>query len=977
MLASFTGTDGDNSISISIGDGSADVVINGSSTTVASPDTIEIDGRGGINALSITQPSGVDVVFRNGVYEVGDFSIALENIDLLDLQDGITISGTDGDDVFVFDLSGIFLVPEFSLNGSRLDLPTFFPTRPEITVDGGAGTDQIITTPRRTNPIVINSDGYDEFLWSNIEEVEFRTPSSSSFPFSNEFEIFGTDGDDVLTSDGYRVTLIPSDGPSLTLGSVDSSNSVEANYRVIAGEGNDVANFLPNDNQSVTTSFDGSPTSSTYRISGTDVAFAVTAEGFDSVAAAGNGLRGPNFPDDNSDSSAAITGSEGDDSAVFTERGDDAGVVFSGESWSIETAEFFETTVAGGGGNDTLQSNFPPGFFLFDNDVFTDEAVTARANSGSGSTRYRFEDFLSFEDTSGGGLDIGSFAPDPNYELDHSVSPAVLRRSDSPVSVTATGFIFHTGGSVSIIAPQSEPVTLSPDIFSTPTASSFIFGPSSVVVQGHNDGSEITIEDIETSGFDTPGRLNFNGEDAVVTTQFGTSLAATDFSSINVNSVGEDLAFLRGAEGGGNTFVADGTTGVLTTPSTTITVTNFDLTAATAGGEGDQATFTGTPDPEQLFVGPSVARLEGADFVLNAAGFDDFTAEGGVGDFANITDSLGDDLIIARPTFTEAEFSDGEFITVTGFETVRSVSSEGNDRAILGGSTGADKFVSTADRFGRLDGDGFSLVAVSFPSVLANGQGGNDSAFLNDSAGDDSFIVSQASSRLTGVGFENSTINFEAVHAIASNGNDTAQFLGTENDESFFANPSAASLMADDFFGFSSGFDLVRAASGGGDDSASLRDSDGNDTFFSEARFASLHGDGFRNETFGFASVRAVSVSGSDEALFIGSINNNDNFVGSSGFSYLQGTGFRNQANGFDEVFARVSGDLDTATLFDSDDDDSFVGRSETARLLGADYLIQLSGFEEVDLFGFNGGENTLINDEPNFELGVFGSWNF
>ena len=183
--------------------------------------------------------------------------------------------------------------------------------------------------------------------------------------------------------------------------------------------------------------------------------------------------------------------------------------------------------------------------------------------------------------------------------------------------------------------------------------------------------------------------------------------------------------------------------------------------------------------------------------------------------------------------------------------------------------------------------------------------------------------------------------------------------------------------MADDFFGFSSGFDLVRAASGGGDDSASLRDSDGNDTFFSEARFASLHGDGFRNETFGFASVRAVSVSGSDEALFIGSINNNDNFVGSSGFSYLQGTGFRNQANGFDEVFARVSGDLDTATLFDSDDDDSFVGRSETARLLGADYLIQLSGFEEVDLFGFNGGENTLINDEPNFELGVFGSWNF
>ena len=126
-----------------------------------------------------------------------------------------------------------------------------------------------------------------------------------------------------------------------------------------------------------------------------------------------------------------------------------------------------------------------------------------------------------------------------------------------------------------------------------PNFRSSFSGINSVSVLGHDDGSEITFE-----GNSATERLNFDGENAVVSTNAST-ISTSNFTNTVVNARGgsADAATLTGDAAGGNTFVAgfDGavSTGTITTPGRSLTAVGFDTLEAIAADENDLIAING------------------------------------------------------------------------------------------------------------------------------------------------------------------------------------------------------------------------------------------------------------------------------------------------------------------------------------------------------------------------------------------------
>lgn len=943
LLASFAGTESSDVVSINImPDSSLELTINSDSYTVASPEEIDIDGLGGNDTLSITRPDGVDAVFEDGAFNIDGFRFNLVDFELVDdVPGGFTIRGTGADDVLTT-YPGITPL----LNDSTFGLPKF-DTSIAVEFDGDAGHDQVITE----GGDFITSGSNENISWINTEEVLLNSFSTDY----TESQVAGTDGDDVVNVDpsGTDIVWTPSTGPTITFTGAYLGGIF---LRFLDSAGNDSASI---DDYGDSEIFTGTPESSRYSYGGAGGNIDVTFDGFESVNVIASG--GTQF----NTSTATISATDGNESLVYQTGEFSSSLEVSGESWSIKVENFEQTNVDLGGGLDRIES---------DTDV-----------------HLSFDDGLKIETpfrhnysyVGAGSLEIVGDTPhriinlDDNAELevDFSTSPFALRSAnyEGVEILNNEGFQVHgqtdTDERIHVVAPVSEDARLTFNDFSSANGVATWSNINIISIEGHNDDSEVTLE-----GTDGADRLIFNGTEAFFESA-GTSLSARQFGSVNVIAgEGEDAAFLRGASDGGNTFVGNSTSAVLTTPLASITATGFDLVGAVAGGVGDQATFIGTAEAEQFYANPTESRMVGSGFVLNASGFEEVLAEGGQGDFANVTDSAGNDSFMARPGLATVAFSEGSSVTMNAFTTVRSVSSAGADEAVFEGSAGSERFVSQADRFGRLSGTNFSFIAVAYPSVLADGADGNDVAYLTDSEGDDSFVASRELSSLSGDGFSNSVRGFDEVYGYTTEGNDVAEIRGSESDESFYANPLVALLTGSDFQAFVGGFDVVRAIGGGGDDVATLRDSDGDDSFTSSPAFASLQGIGFRNQVEGFSRVKAISVAGMDRAVFEGSIAA-DNFVGNRGFSYLEGSGYRNQANGFEDVSVVGLSGLDTASLFDSEEDEAFIGRGNLATLSGDTFVIQLTDFESVSVFGFNGGTNSFTVDNPDFVWERLGNW--
>ena len=922
-------------------------------------DNVTLLGGGGNDSIQIDSTEAVvrrDILLDDNVIGFRNSAVfSSRTLRRLNIQDFSTVT-FNGDEVnnfsnentdaeFELDVSG--LQPTLQYNDTTFNLSS----QDEIAISGrSTNNDSLsIIAPPLASISVSASD---------LVAPNFR----SSFSGINSVSVLGHDDGSEITFEGNSATeRLNFDGENAVVSTNASTISTSnfTNTVVNARGGSADAATLTGDaagGNTFVAGFDGAVSTGTITTPGRSL----TAVGFDTLE--------------------AIAADEND--LIAINGGDLREIATLGESE-------FEYAI----GN---QSIFGSGFALVDidggagrNEVVVEHAfnvslpedgVGLHAGSAFRDPSYQLSSFptVSFAEQNPRVFAIGA---DVNYVADYSAETASLQRTDNPTQILTTGDfqIFGTASDndrLNIIAPESEDGTLSFNQFLSANVLAEWFFTETITVEGHNDSGEINI--LGNSGADT---LIFNGQDALLDLSFGIRLGASEFNSIDVNPRGgDDRAFLSGAEGEDNTFEGSVSNninvGVLRTPSTTITANNFELVGAIAGGENDQAILRGGLNPENLFAGPATARLVASNFVHNAAGFRNVIAQGGQGDFANLTDSQGDDQFTGNSNAATIVFDGGSSVTTTNFTTVRSVSSLGEDEALLEGSAGDDRFVAAGDRFGRLTGTGFSLVAVSYSSVDANGLSGNDIAFLSDSTGNDSFVGAANNSVLSGIGFENTAINFESVSGITSQGNDTAEFRGSQDAERFFASPAAASLTGDGFFLYGRGFDSVAAVGGGGQDIATLQDSEGNDNFTANVSSSVLAGAGFRNVATGFTTVRAFSLSGSDSAVFTGSAGD-DQFSGLRPFSYLERAGVRTQANGFSNVFVTGLAGNDTASLFDSDEDETFFGANNNARIEGESYQIQVTDFEAIDLFGFNGGENRLVvnSNTIDYVFRDFGNW--
>ena len=947
--ASITGSAGDDTVTFSAAD-----------------DTIEVSGDSFSLMVEITAREYTATVLGGG----GDDVIQLNPTNLTLLDNGFIERRQGLQEVLLFD---DFSTVSFAGNGVPSVINRVADAEFELDASGSESTLQF-------NGITFDLSAVDEFSLVggnnaslsiiappsadvSASTTEFVAPNiSANFSSFDNVSVLGHDDDSEITIQGNAATETLNFDGSNTVVSIAASTLSTTNFTntvVNARGGLEDSATLTGDaagGNSFVASFDGAVSSGTI----TTPDRTITVNGFDTLQAVAA----------NENDVASINGDDVPEIAILDQN--EFEYAIPARNQSIFGSGFAQVDIDGGIGRNEVQ-------VVHDFTVsLPSNGVELHETNALSDPSYQLFNFVSVS------LDefnprVRAIGSDVDYLLlnrsANFMPRTILQRLDNPTQIFTFGNFDISGtaegnDSLVIIPPGTEDGTFSFNQYLSESMTvdwSFI---ENISVRGQNNGTAIDI--VGNSGADT---LIYTGQTAFLDLSLGINLRATDFTLINVDPrEGDDRAFLIGTDGGDNLFEGGVNTGVLTTPTTTITANSFDLVAAIAGGANDRAIFRGGLNPESLFAGPTAARLVGLNFILNASGFREVIANGGQGDFANLTDSPGSDLFTANPDSATLLFDGGSSITTTDFETVRSVSSAGDDEAILEGSDGDDRLIAEADRFGRLSGLGYTVISVSYPTVIADSLAGNDTAFLSDSAGNDTFVGTKNSSVFSGNGFENTAVNFESVFALTSQGNDSAEFLGTQEAETFFTNPAVATLTGDDFSLFGGGFDSVTATGGGGQDNARLRDSDGDDTFTASGSTAVLTGTGFRSQANGFALVRAISLGGSDQAFFTGTTGA-DQFVGLRPFSFLERDGVRNQANGFSSVSVTGLAGNDTASLFDTAEDETFFGSGSNARLEGETYQIELDDFEAIDLFGFNGGENLLVLDNVDFVFADFGQW--
>jgi len=120
MLATFSGTAGDDVVTIDVDGGLLELDINGVTRTIGAPEIVEIDGLAGNDTIEISRALGMTTTLIDGEFHIGSFIIALDNFESVDVPFGFDLRGTSGDDVF--NLQYNESVPSAWLNGSSLDL---------------------------------------------------------------------------------------------------------------------------------------------------------------------------------------------------------------------------------------------------------------------------------------------------------------------------------------------------------------------------------------------------------------------------------------------------------------------------------------------------------------------------------------------------------------------------------------------------------------------------------------------------------------------------------------------------------------------------------------------------------------------------------------------------------------------------------------------------------------------------------------
>jgi len=313
-----------------------------------------------------------------------------------------------------------------------------------------------------------------------------------------------------------------------------------------------------------------------------------------------------------------------------------------------------------------------------------------------------------------------------------------------------------------------------------------------------------------------------------------------------------------------------GTWGEVTVSGQSITVDGLD--------GPDQAELYSTLDDANLAISRGEATMSSEEVSCTAIGFESVAAEvihsaGAVGSAtAHLSDSLGDDLLVARPGEVSLSGGADYSVLITGYDVVRVDSVHGGvDVAQIYDSPGDDSFTATPTSADMeyATGDVVHLSDFRYVHGYAK-EGGQDVAYLYDSPGDDTFVADPTLGTLT---FEDGSLVrakfFDYVHAYAKEGGQDVAFLyDSPGNDSFWATPIFGRLTFEDgslvrakFFDYVHGY-----SKNGGTDTAYMEDSDGDDTFtFTHASgIARLSGSGFYNRAKYFENGTAHAVDHDD-----------------------------------------------------------------------------------------------------------------
>lgn len=245
----------------------------------------------------------------------------------------------------------------------------------------------------------------------------------------------------------------------------------------------------------------------------------------------------------------------------------------------------------------------------------------------------------------------------------------------------------------------------------------------------------------------------------------------------------------------------------------------------------DQADLYDTPGNDTLNATQSEVRLSGSDYLARAKFFDNVRvfSDGRGNDVATIEGSPGDDAIQTTPTSAVVANSAAQ-ISVAQFDTVTILGGGGNDVAQMYDSSGSDLFVARPGE-SKMSGPDYVVTVQNVPTVHGYAlAGGLDAAQLYDTAGDDLVVMTPEYTRITGPNYMVRAKAFDFVHAYSANGGfDTAKLYGSAGNDVLTASPEFSRLKGSGFYNRAKFFERVEVYGGGGYDTGTVYDSPGVD----------------------------------------------------------------------------------------------------------------------------------------------------
>jgi hypothetical protein len=293
---------------------------------------------------------------------------------------------------------------------------------------------------------------------------------------------------------------------------------------------------------------------------------------------------------------------------------------------------------------------------------------------------------------------------------------------------------------------------------------------------------------------------------------------------------------------------------------------------------GTAVTVHGTDSDDNFEFDAGASRLitiNGIEYLFADAEANSVSFDGRSGmDVVTLRDSPGDETLTAGPgSVTFAENAGLFTVAATAFEELQAYAAQGgDDKALLHGSTGYDKFKGDPIVSKLYKGGLFYHRVKFFDEVQCFSSGGDDFARLWDSPGNDTLNTQRDLTRLDGGGFGISVTGFHEVDTRATGGGyDIAYFRDSSEDDTVrarahkvmmwggeYANPTykLTARYFDDVF--------LDATDGGGYDRAKLHDTIRDDLLEATDDWVTLstQKDDILYQAFAFEWVKAYATEG-------------------------------------------------------------------------------------------------------------------